>query len=60
MKCGNKKKQLQHNQNKCLVMRKGEDKYTLGLENGNNNNNNKHWNRHLLSKGNHLSIPGKL
>ena len=24
MKCGNKKKQLQHNQNKCLAMRKGE------------------------------------
>ena len=24
MKCRNKKKQLQHNQNKCLVMKKGE------------------------------------
>ena len=24
MKCGNKKKQLQHHQNKCLVTRKGE------------------------------------
>ena len=34
-------------------------KYTLGLENS-NNNNNKHWNRHLLSKGRHLSTPGKL
>ena len=28
--------------------------------NNNNNNNNKHWSRHLLSKGNHLSTPGGL
>ena len=24
------------------------------------NNKNKHWSRHLLSKGNHLSTPGGL
>ena len=62
MKCGNKK-QLQPNQNKDFVMRKGEAQvYPWAKRNGNNNsnNNNKHWNRHLLSKSNHLSPPGKL
>ena len=32
MKHGNKKKQLQHNQNKHLAMRKVKLKYTLGLK----------------------------
>ena len=42
MKCEDKKKQLQHKQNKRLVMRKGEAQVCPGLENSNNNNNNKH------------------
>ena len=41
-------------------MRKGETQVGPQARKWHNNKNNKHWSRHLLNKGNHLSTPGGL
>ena len=49
-----RKSSFKHNQNKHLTVRRMKLKYTLRLKHQTPEN------RHLLRKGNHLSIPGKL